>query len=102
MHLPKKRIGRTGKSGHIFRKWLPRSPALTATFLYGSTKTAEQNYLDPTTLNNLQKRMTEAVSSITPDALQSIWSELDYHIEVCRITGEVNIGLNHMKLYQLM
>ena len=28
-----------------------------------------------------------AVNSVTPDMLQTVWSELDYRIDVCRVTS---------------
>jgi len=37
-------------------------------------------------VDELQERITAAVNSVTPDMLQSVWSELDYHIDVCRVT----------------
>ena len=27
-----------------------------------------------------------AVNSVTPDMLQRVWSELDYRVDVCRVT----------------
>jgi len=40
----------------------------------------------PATVDDLQERITAAVNSVTPDMLQSVWSELDYRIVVCRVT----------------
>jgi hypothetical protein len=34
----------------------------------------------------LQERITAAVNSVTPDMLQRVWSEIDYRIDVCRVT----------------
>ena len=32
-----------------------------------------------------------AVNSVTPDMLQRVWSELDYRVDVCRVTRGGNI-----------
>ena len=40
----------------------------------------------PATVDELQERITAAVNSVKPDMLQRVWSELDYHIDVCRVT----------------
>jgi len=37
-------------------------------------------------VDELQERITAAVKSVTPDMLQRVWSELDYRIDVCRVT----------------
>ena len=45
-----------------------------------------------------------AVNSVTPDMLQRVWSELDYRIDVCRVTRGRHIECvgYHMKLYEFM
>ena len=40
----------------------------------------------PATVDELQERITAAVNSVTPDMLQRVWSEVDYRIDVCRVT----------------
>jgi len=45
----------------------------------------------PATVDELQERITAAVNFVTPDMLQSVWSELDYRIVVCRVTRRVHI-----------
>jgi len=37
-------------------------------------------------VDELQEHITAAVKSVTPDMLQRVWSELDYRIDVCRVT----------------
>ena len=51
----------------------------------------------PVIVDELQQRVTAAVKSVTPDMLQRVWSELDYRIDVCRVTRG-----GHMKLYEFM
>jgi len=60
----------------------------------------------PATVDELQERITAAVKSVTPDMLHRIWSELDYRIDVCRVTrgggGHIECVWYHMKLYEVM
>ena len=42
-------------------------------------------------VDELQERIIAAVKSVTPDMLQRVWSELDYRIDVCRVTREGHI-----------
>jgi hypothetical protein len=34
----------------------------------------------------LQRRIMAAISEIDPDMLQQVWAELDYQLDVCRVT----------------
>jgi len=58
----------------------------------------------PTTVDELQERITAAVKSGTPDMLQRVLSELDYRIDVCRVTrgGHTECVWYHMNLYEFM
>ena len=40
----------------------------------------------PVNLNELEKRITTAVASVDEDMLRSVWTELDYRIDICRVT----------------
>ena len=40
----------------------------------------------PVSLNELKQRFTTAVASADEDMLRSVWTELDYHIDICRVT----------------
>jgi len=40
----------------------------------------------PVSILDLKKRITAAVETITPDLLSRVWQELDYHLDVCRVT----------------
>ena len=40
----------------------------------------------PVSLNELKQRITTAVASVDEDMLRSIWTELDYLIDICRVT----------------
>ena len=40
----------------------------------------------PVSLNELKQRITTAVASVDEDMLRSVWTELDYRIDMCRVT----------------
>ena len=40
----------------------------------------------PVSLNELKKIITTAVASVDEDMLRSVWKELDYRIDICRVT----------------
>ena len=40
----------------------------------------------PATVDEVQERITAAVNLVTQDMLQRFWSELEYRIDVCRVT----------------
>lgn len=92
-NLPNRWIGRAGQHDKVFCKWPPRSPDLTVCdfFLWGHVK--DKVYVPPlpSTLDELQERITEAVYAITPDMLQRVWTELDYRLDVCRATRGAHI-----------
>jgi len=55
-------------------------------FLWGYVK--DRVYVPPlpATVDKLQEHITAAVNSVMLDMLQRVWSELDYRIDVCRVT----------------
>ena len=84
-HLPNRWIGRVGQNYQVFCKWPLRSLDLTICdfFLWGYVKDRVHVPPLPTTVDELQERITAAVECVTPDVLHSVWSELDYRIDVC-------------------
>jgi len=40
----------------------------------------------PASIPELKVRTRTAIETITADMLQTVWNELDYHVDVCRIT----------------
>jgi len=40
----------------------------------------------PVSLNELKQRITTAVANVDKDMLRSVWAELDYRIDICRVT----------------
>ena len=41
----------------------------------------------PANLQDLRNRMTAAVALVDCDMLTRVWNEMDYRIDVCRITN---------------
>jgi hypothetical protein len=69
-----KRIGRAGPDDDDeLLRWAPRSP-------------------DPTTCDFvLRSRITAAIAAIDHGMLQRVWEELDYRLDVCRVTKGAHI-----------
>ena len=55
-------------------------------FLWGYVK--DQVYVPPflVSIPELNVRIGTAIETITADMLQTVWNELDYRVDVCRIT----------------
>jgi hypothetical protein len=45
----------------------------------------------PVSIPDLQNRIEAAVATITPDLLIRVWQELDYRLDVCRVTKGAHI-----------
>ena len=45
----------------------------------------------PASILELKVRIRTAIETITSDMLQTVWNELDYRVDVCRITKGVHI-----------
>ena len=45
----------------------------------------------PTSILELKVRIRTAIETITADMLQTVWNELDYRVDVCRITKDAHI-----------
>ena len=60
-------------------------------FLWGYVK--DQVYVPPlpASIPELKVRIRTAIETITPDMLQTVWNELDYRVDVCRITKGAHI-----------
>jgi hypothetical protein len=41
---------------------------------------------NPASIPDLKNRITVAMETITLEMLISVWQELDYHLDVCRVT----------------
>jgi len=60
-------------------------------FLWGYVK--DQVYVPPlpASIPELKVRIRTAIVTITADMLQTVWNELDYRVDVCRITKGAHI-----------
>ena len=47
--------------------------------------------LFPQSIPELKVRIRTAIETITADMLQTVWNELDYRVDVCRITKDAHI-----------
>ena len=45
----------------------------------------------PSNIPELKVRIRTAIETITADMLQTVWNELDYRVDVCRITKGAHI-----------
>ena len=81
-------IGRTGQEDDALMRWPPRSPDLTTYefFLWGFVKDTVFVPPLPANLQDLRNRITAAVALVDRDMLTRAWNEMNYRIDVCRIT----------------
>lgn len=91
--LPHRWIGRAGPGDVPRLPWPPRSPDLTPCdfFLWGYVKDKVYVPPMPTTLQELKERITAAVTDIDINMLSNVWMELDYRLDVCRVTKGAHI-----------
>jgi len=45
----------------------------------------------PTIIPELKERIRTIIETITADMLQTVWNELEYRVDVCRITKGAHI-----------
>jgi hypothetical protein len=84
--FPGRWIGRDGPT-----VWPPRSPDVTpsALFLWGYVK----DRISATTVRDLLARTVEAVGTITPDLLLRTWAELEYRLDILRVTDGAHVEM---------
>jgi len=60
---------------------------------YGVTLRIKFTYVPPlpASIPELKVRIRTAIETINADMLQTVWNELDYLVDVCRITKGVHI-----------
>ncbi|GBM91324.1 hypothetical protein AVEN_188614-1 [Araneus ventricosus] len=66
-----------------------RFPDLTPCdfFLWGFVKDNEFVPPLPQNLQELKQRITNVLNALTWDLLSRMWQELDYRVDICRVTG---------------
>lgn len=91
--LPHRWIGRCAEHDLAMFAWPPNSPDLTPCdfYFWGYIKDTVFVPPLPATLAELRRRITAAVNSIDRDTLQSVWTELDYRLDICRVTRGAHI-----------
>lgn len=88
MRLPNRWIGRSGENDQKLLSWPPRSPDLTPCdfFVWGYVKDSVFVPPLPVDLPELRARIINAFEQINRDMLRRVWDELDYRLDICRIT----------------
>jgi len=73
--------------------WPPRSPDTTPCgfFLWGYIKDQVYVPILPASIPGLKVRIRTATETTTADMLQTVWNELDYRVDVYRITNGAHI-----------
>jgi len=75
----------------VFNYLPPRSPDATLCdfFLWGYVK--DQVYVPPLPASIPELKVRTAIETITDDMLQTVWNELEYRVDVCRIKKDAYI-----------
>lgn len=91
-NLPHRWIGRAANNLPMLQ-WPPRSPDLTPCdfFLWGYIKDSVYVPPLPADMNDLRRRITAAVDSINRNMLARVWTELEYRLDICRVTNGAHI-----------
>ena len=73
--------------------WSPRSPDATPCDFFPWGYVKDQVYVPPlpASIPELKARIRTAIETITADMLRTVWNELDYRVDVCRITKGAHI-----------
>jgi hypothetical protein len=88
-HLSQRWIGRTAANNQALVRWPPRSPDLTPCdfcFLWGYVKVSVFVPPLPWDLLELGRRIIVAISRIDREMLRRVWAEIDYRLDVYRVT----------------
>ncbi|KAJ4432445.1 hypothetical protein ANN_21064 [Periplaneta americana] len=87
-HLPQRWCGRASNNDRCVLRWPPRSPDLTPCdfFSVGVCQRSSVCTSLPVNLEELNNRIRAAVARVDRDMLQRVWQELDYRVDVCRVT----------------
>ena len=72
----------------MYQSLSPRSPDLTPCHFFLSEFVKDTVFVSPVHANHqeLRDRITAAVALIDRDMLTRVWNELDYRLDVCRIS----------------
>ena len=91
--LPHRWIGRAVNNDQHHLLWPPRSPDLTPCdfFLWGYVTDSTYKPPLPQNVRELQDRIRAVVQTIDGNMLKRVWQELDYRIDICRVTKGAHI-----------
>ncbi|XP_068082175.1 uncharacterized protein [Anabrus simplex] len=91
--LPQRWIGRGTEGDLMLIPFSPRSPDLTPCdfFLWGYVR--DQVFVPPlpVDIQEVKQRIQAAFESITAAMLARVWEEMDYRVDVCRVTLSAHI-----------
>ena len=92
-HLPQRWVRHTGCDDEVLLKWPQRSPDMTPCdfFLWGFVKDRVFVPPLPRDLMELRERIREAFAAVTRDLLMRVWTEMDYRLDICRVTKGAHI-----------
>jgi hypothetical protein len=73
--------------------WPPRSPDATTCDFFLWVYVKDQVYVPPlpASIPELKVRIRSAIDTNNADMLQTVWNELDYRVDVCRIIKGAHI-----------
>jgi len=76
-----------------FNNLPPRSSDATPCDFFLCSYAKDQVYVPPlpTSIPELKVRIRTAIETITADMLQTVWNELDYRVDACRITEGAHV-----------
>jgi len=82
-----------GPKDLALHSWSPRSPDMTPCDFFLWRYIKERVYVPPlpTDLDELKKRITAAVKSVTEDTLRRVWDEFSYRVDDVRAAGRGHI-----------
>jgi hypothetical protein len=77
----------------VLTTWPPRSPDATPCHFFVWDHVKVQVYVPPLTASipELKVRIRTAIETITAHMLEKVWNELDYRVDVYRITKGAHI-----------
>ena len=82
----------------IVVKWPPRSPDLSQgdLYLWGYVKGLVFVSPLPANIEEMKQRITAALETVTKDMLLQVWHELEYRLDVCRVTVTGSAHIEHL------
>jgi hypothetical protein len=91
--LPQRWFGRAVAGNKELLRWPLRFPDLTPCYLFLWGYIKDRVFVPPLAnkLVDPRARIIDAITEIDRNMLQRIWEELDYRLDVCRVTRGAHI-----------